>query len=167
MAEKTFEEVSTAAQRYTGLSRKALEYGMLQKRLVDRAKGPDYSADEWDQLDEFVDPDNFERIGNFREVMTYGEMKAFLQRWCVDSHWEGSFKRITEVDNVVFLELEERNTYQGQTAVVNSVSVYEFDPAGKIRHLDIYLQMAPLPSAGFPNEAYEQAPAALSHGSIF
>jgi hypothetical protein len=26
--------------------------------------------------------------------------------------------------------------------VVNSLSVYEFDVAGRIRHLDIYLQMA-------------------------
>ena len=167
MADKTFEDISAAAQRYTGLSRRALEYGLLQKRLVDRAKGPDYSADEWDQLDEFVDRDTFERIGNFREVMTYDEMKAFLQRWCVDSHWEGSFRRITEKDNVVFLELEERNTYLGETSVVNSVSVYEFDPAGKLRHLDVYLQMAPLAADGFPNEAYDQAPDAPSPAPVF
>ena len=29
----------------------------------------------------------------------------------------------------------------GFSSVVNSVSVYEFDDAGKIAHLDIYLQM--------------------------
>ena len=156
MVDKVFEEISVAAQRYSGLSRKALEYGLLQKRLVDRAKGPEYSADEWDALDDFIAIDEFERIGNFKEVMTYADMKAFLQRWCVDSHWEGSFKRITEKDDIVILELEERNTYNGHTNVVNSVSIYEFNPAGKLRHLDIYLQMAPLPSEGYPNAAYQQ-----------
>jgi hypothetical protein len=155
MVDKVFEDIAVAAQRYSGLSRKALEYGLCQKRLIDRAKGPDYSADEWNALDEFVALSEFERIGNFREVMSYADMKAFLQRWCVDSHWEGSFKRVTEQDNVVILELEERITYQGHTNVVNSVSIYEFNPAGKLRHLDIYLQMAPLPAQGFPNAAYQ------------
>ena len=154
MIEKVFEDIAVAAERYGGLSRRALEYGLLQKRLVDRAKRQDYSADEWDALDDFVDIGEFERIGNFMEVMTYVDMKAFLQRWCIDSHWEGSFKRITEKDNVVILELEERNTYQQHTNVVNSVSVYEFNPAGKLRHLDVYLQMVPLPTAGYPNAAY-------------
>jgi hypothetical protein len=154
MIKKVFEDIAVAAVRHDGLSRRALEYGLLQKRLVDRAKRPDYSADEWDALDDFVDIGEFERIGNFMEVMTYADMKAFLQRWCIDSHWEGSFKRITEKDNVVILELEERNTYQQHTNVVNSVSVYEFNSAGNLRHLDVYLQMAPLPTAGYPNAAY-------------
>jgi hypothetical protein len=48
------------------------------------------------------------------------------------------------------------STINGETTIVNSVSVYEFDSAGKLRHLDVYLQMAPLPGAGFPNEAYEE-----------
>lgn len=156
MIEIVFENIAVAAQRYSGLSRRALDYGLLQKRLVDRAKWPDYSAEEWDALDDFVAIGEFERIGNFKEVMTYADMKAFLQRWCVDSYWDGFFKRITEKDNVVILELEERNTYQEHTNVVNSVSIYEFNPSGKLRHLDVYLQMAPLPTAGYPNAAYSQ-----------
>jgi len=156
MVDKTFEDITEAAQRYTGLSRKALEYGMCQMRIADRAKGPDYSDDEWDALDEFVAIDEFERIGNFKEVMNYDDMKRFLKAWCLSSSWEGSFKRIHEHDNVVYLELEERNTYEGETTVVNSVSVYEFNAQGKLRHLDVYLQMAPPEAAGFPNEAYEK-----------
>ena len=58
------------------------------------------------------------------------------------STWECSFKRITErPDGVVMIELEER---MGGGAV-NSLSVYEFNDAGKVRHLDIYLQM-PVPT---------------------
>ncbi len=156
MVDKVFEDIPTAAARLTGLSRRALEYGMCQMRIADRAKGPDYSEDEWDALDEFVVMDEFERIGNFKEVMTYKDMKRFLKQWCLTSHWEGSFKRVHEHDNVVLLELEERNTYDGETTVVNSVSVYEFNEEGKLRHLDVYLQMAPPPGLGFPNEAYEK-----------
>ncbi len=156
MVDKVFEDIPAAAARLTGLSRRALEYGMCQMRIADRAKGPDYSEDEWDALDEYVDKDAFERVGNFKEVMTYEDVKRFLKQWCLTSHWEGSFKRVHEHDNVVLLELEERNTYEGETTVVNSVSVYEFNDAGKLRHLDVYLQMAPLAGEGFPNEAYEQ-----------
>lgn len=156
MVDKVFEDIPTAAARLTGLSRRALEYGMCQMRIADRAKGPDYSEDEWDALDDFVVEDEFERIGNFKEVMAYDDMKRFLKQWCLTSHWEGSFKRVHEHDNVVLLELEERNTYNDETTVVNSVSVYEFNEEGKLRHLDIYLQMAPLAGEGFPNEAYEK-----------
>ena len=155
MVAKTFENISEAAQRFSGLSRKAFEYGMCQMRIAERSRRADYSEDEWDALDEFVDKDKFERVGNFKEVMSYDDMKAFLKKWCLTSTWEGSFKRVHEQDNVVILELEERNTYAGMTTIVNSVSVYEFNAAGKLEHLDVYLQMAPLGGEGFPNEAYE------------
>jgi hypothetical protein len=147
-----FEDIGVAAQRYTGLSRKAIDYGLFQKRLFDRAKGPDYSPSEWEGLRDFVS-DDFRRVGNFKEVMTIDTMIAFLSTWCVDSHWEGSFKRVTEYDNVVLLELEERVVHNGEQNVVNSVSVYEFNPEGKLRHLDIYLQQTPV--GGMPSAAYE------------
>ena len=141
MVAKVFEEIAVAAKRYEGNMRSAIDYGLFQKRLMDRAKGgaPDYSPDEWFGLKDFV-TDDFERIGTFKEVMALEGMVAFLQAWSPTQRWEGSFKRVSECGNVVFLELEERvGEGDGQTAV-NSVSVYEFDEAGKIRHLDVYLQ---------------------------
>ncbi len=66
---------------------------------------------------------------------------SFLTNWAVSSDWECSFRRVTEAENVVFLELEERSRMGDFSSVVNSVSVYEFNSAGKIRHIDIYLQM--------------------------
>ena len=153
MAEKVFEDIASAAKRYTGNARTAIDYGLFQKRLMDRAvnRAPDYSPDEWLGLKQFV-TDDFERIGNFKEVMSIADMVGFLQAWSPTAHWEGSFKRVTEHDNVVFLELEERiGTGAAQTAV-NSVSVYEFDAAGKIKHLDVYLQATP--GAAEKGEAY-------------
>jgi hypothetical protein len=140
MVDKVFENISIAAQRYGGNARTAIEYGMFQKNLMDRSKhADDYSPDEWLGLKQFCS-DDFERIGNFKEVMTFTDMVGFLQAWSPTVHWEGSFKRVSEQGNVVFLELEERIGEGDQQHAVNSVSVYEFDGAGKIRHLDIYLQ---------------------------
>lgn len=140
MVAKVFEPMEAAAPRFSGNARTAIEYGMFQKGIMDRAKGaPDYSPDEWLGLKNFV-TDDFERIGTFREVMTLDDMVRFLQAWSPTAHWEGSFKRVTEHNNVVFLELEER---VDDNPPVNTVSVYEFDDAGKLRHLDVYIQASP------------------------
>lgn len=142
MVDKIFEDISAVALRYGGNARIAIDYGIFQKRLMDRAKeAHDYSPDEWLGLKDFV-AEGFERIGNFKEVMTFEEMVQFLQAWSPTQHWEGSFKRVSEVDNVVFLELEERIGLGDEQNAVNSVSVFEFNEAGKIRHLDVYLQAA-------------------------
>jgi len=154
MVDKVFEDIEVAAQRYSGNARTAIEYGMFQKRIMDRAKGAeDYSPDEWLGLSQFV-TDDFERIGNFKEVMTFADMVRFLQAWSPTQHWEGSFKRVAEYDNVVWLELEERVGTGAEQQAVNSVTVYEFDDAGKIRHLDVYLQAEP--TAAIRHEAYDQ-----------
>lgn len=154
MVEKVFEDIDVAAQRFSGNCRTAMEYGLFQKQIMDRAKGaPDYSPDEWLGLKQFV-TDDFERIGNFKEVMTFDDMVAFLQAWSPTQHWEGSFKRVVEHDNVVWLELEERVGEGASQQAVNSVTVYEFDDAGKIRHLDVYLQAAP--GSADKHEAYNQ-----------
>lgn len=153
MVAKVFEDIAVAAERFTGLSRKAIDYGLFQKRIMDRArgKGEGYSPDEWLGLKDFV-TDDFERVGNFKETMTLDQMVGFLQAWSPTSDWEGSFKRVTESDNVVVLELEERVNHSGEWSAVNSVSIYEFNDEGKLRHLDVYLQATP--GAVDKNEAY-------------
>jgi hypothetical protein len=133
--------VSEVAGSHTGLARKVLEYGLLMKRLVDEAKRPGFSESSWAPLAELVAVDEFERVGNFLEVMRWPAYVAFLTKWATSSDWECSFKRITENNGVVFLELEERSRIGEHRSVVNSMSVYEFNGAGKLQHLDIYLQM--------------------------
>ncbi len=140
-------EISDVAAAYSGLSRTVLDYSLTMKRLVDEAKKPGFSTERWAELAEFVAADEFVRVGNFKEVMTWAEYTGFLTVWATSSEWEGSFRRITESGGIVFLELEERSKAGDYCSVVNSVSVYEFNDAGKIVHLDIYLQMA-LPETG-------------------
>lgn len=149
----TYSNVDDIIADYSGLSRKVLDYSQIMKRLVDSAKQPGFSVESWAPLGALVAVDTFERVGNFKEVMNWHDYVHFLTNWAMAAEWECSFKRITEQGDVVFLELEERSKAGGHDSVVNSVSVYEFDAAGKIRHVDIYLQMAMPASAML--ESYE------------
>lgn len=144
MVAKVFKEVGEVAGEYSGLARKVLDYSLTMKRLVDAAKQPGFSVESWAPLAEFVDTEAFQRVGNFLEVMSWRDYVEFLTKWAMSSEWEGSFKRVTERDGVVWLELEERSRVGDHVSTVNSVSVYEFNAAGKLAHLDIYLQMQPM-----------------------
>jgi hypothetical protein len=136
-------DVTAIITDYSGLARTVLDYSLIMKRMVDEAKRPGFSVDSWGPLATMVDVDNFERVGNFLEVMNWHEYITFLTAWAKTSEWECSFKRVTEHQGIIFLELEERSRVGTVTSVVNSATVYEFNDAGKLRHLDIYLQMAP------------------------
>lgn len=136
-------DVGEIIDGYTGRARTVLDYSVVTKRLVDEAKKPGFSADSWGPLAELVAVEEFERVGPFKEVMKWPDYVEFLTNWATSSEWECSFKRITETDGLVFLELEERSKVGDFISVVNSLSVYEFTDDGRIRHIDVYLQMIP------------------------
>ncbi|WP_241383604.1 hypothetical protein [Rhodococcus sp. CH91] len=135
-------DIADVIDDHTGRARTVLEYGLITKSLVDRAKEPGFTTESWAPLAELVAIDEFVRVGNFKEVMNWTEYVDFLTGWASASQWEGVFKRVTETPDLVFLELEERSSVGDFSNVVNSVSVYEFDEADKIRRIDVYLQMA-------------------------
>lgn len=125
------------------LARKVLRYTELIAETVRNAKSPDFTEAGWAELESLIAVDRFERVGNFREVMDWPAYRAMLTAWGTSTEFWSSFRRISEVGKVVFLELEEHNTPAGMAeTVVNSLSVYEFDDAGLLVHLDIYLQIA-------------------------
>ena len=137
----TLSDVRDVIDSYTGRARTVLEYSIVVKRLVDEAKRPGFTVDSWAPLGELVAVEKFERVGPFKDVMQWPDYVGFLTNWATSSEWECSFKRITETEDLVFLELEERSTVNDYTSSVNSISVYDFDDTGKITHVDVYLQM--------------------------
>lgn len=139
---QVFTDVENVIDQHTGLCRTVLDYSVVVKRIVDSSKQPGFSVHSWAPLAELVNTAEFSRVGNFKEHMDWAGYVDFLTSWASAAEWEGSFKRVTEHDGVVFLELEERSTMGDFKSVVNSMSVYEFDEAGKIVHIDVYLQMA-------------------------
>jgi hypothetical protein len=130
------------------LAGKVLAYGNLVKELVARAKEPGYSRADWAPLTGMIAVDQFERVGIYRERMNWDEYLDFMVPWAESKGFDISVRRITEAPNLVFFEIEERHIKDGAVTIVNSMNVYEFNQAGKICHLDVYLQ-GQLGSAAF------------------
>ncbi len=138
-------DLNTIIDTVEGNARTVLQYSRVVEQLVQKAKEPGFDAATWPPLAELVDTEAFVRVGNFKEVQNWQQYTEFLTNWAGSAEWACTFKRITEHDAVVFLELEERSEVGAFSSVVNSLSVYEFSDAGKITHIDVYLQME-LPS---------------------
>jgi hypothetical protein len=95
----------------------------------------------WARLAEFVAVDDFERVGTFLEVQNWRQYTEMLTQWATSiEKFETSVRRISEMPGRVFLEIEERHFRGGGVHAVNSMTVFDFDEGGKIRHLDVYLQ---------------------------
>jgi hypothetical protein len=110
------------------------------ERIVKKAKQPGFTVSDWAPLTELVAVEEFERVGCFLEVMNWQEYTEMLTKWATSTTFEKILRRVTEVPELVFLELQERNTTDGNLTVVNSLTIYEFNKAGKLCHLDVYLQ---------------------------
>ncbi len=121
------------------LTRRVLDYDQTLKHLVPVREGP---AD-WAALADFVAVDEFERVGTFLEVQNWQQYTDMLTRWAsATDSFETTVRRISEIRRVVYYEIEERHQRGGDVNLVNSMTVFEFNEAGKIRHLDVYLQQA-------------------------
>lgn len=119
------------------LTRTVLDYTEVIQRLVPGVK----AVDDWAPLAEFVAVDDFERVGTFMEVQDWRQYTEMLTQWAASvDKFDTTVRRITEGPELVYFEIEERH-FRGEIVnVVNSMTVFEFDQAGKIRHLDVYLQ---------------------------
>jgi hypothetical protein len=128
---------------YTGLSRKVLQYSERFLQIVNKIKQPGFSPADWASLEELVDVQKFQRVGVFLtaqvEVSNWQQYKGFITQYGGMTSWEGTLRRITEVPGLVYLELEERNTRNGVTDIANTVTIYKFNEAGKLTHLDVYV----------------------------
>ncbi|MEZ5743805.1 MAG: hypothetical protein R3D89_08775 [Sphingomonadaceae bacterium] len=129
------------ASEFSGLSRKVIEYGEAFEALVAKAKSGLTDAD-WAPLEALVDVDNWERLGTFlgpAETSSWADYKALVTNYAGNSTWDGTLRHLTEQGNRVIQELTEYNARDGVTNVSNTVTVFEFNDAGKIVHLDVYV----------------------------
>jgi hypothetical protein len=122
------------------LARKVFEYERIVKELVARAKQPGYGRGDWAPLTAMIAVDEFERIGIWRERMTWNDYLDFMVPWAESKDFDTHLRRVTEAGNLVFFEIEEHHITADGLTIINSMNVYEFDDAGRIRHLDVYIQ---------------------------
>jgi hypothetical protein len=116
-----------------------MQYQDTVRRLVPTVKTPE----DWAPLASLIAIDRFERVGTFLEVQDWQQYTEMLTGWAhsVDS-FETTVRRISELPERVYFEIEERHFFGGNAHVVNSLTVFEFDADTKICHLDVYLQQA-------------------------
>ena len=131
------------ASDFTGLSRKVIAYSEAFQEVIGKAKASAITDADWAPFETIVDPARFERVGTFltpqSEVIGWDKYKHYISQFGGATDWEGTLRHITEQDNRVILELEERNTRAGETDVSNTVTIYEFDDAERLVHLDVYV----------------------------
>jgi ferredoxin len=133
-------ERELAMNEYGPLTKKVIEYQDTVKRLVPSAKTPE----DWAQLGEFIAVDGFERIGPFLDVQDFAQYTEMLNGWAQGTQgFDTTVRRISELSQRVYFEVEERHQIGDTKLVVNSMNVFEFDQMDKIRHLDVFLQQQP------------------------
>lgn len=133
--------MSTGTAANGPLTRQVLDFAATVKHLVKAAKDPGFTVADCAPLAEFVATAEFERIGTWMEVMTWEQYTEFLTEWARSSMgFDTVLRRVSELSGLVYLELEERHTQPDGVAAVHSLTVFEFNDHGKIRHLDVYLQ---------------------------
>lgn len=132
-----------SASEYTGLTSKVIAYSEAFNTIAHKAKEAPLQDSDWDALERIVDVDAFERVGVFlgpeAEVIAWPKYKFYLTQYAGNSDWEGTLRNVTEQGSRVILEMEERNTRGGVTDVSNTVTIYEFNDAGRLVHLDVYV----------------------------
>lgn len=138
--------------RFTGLTRKVMEYSACFADVVAKLKKPGFSDADWKPIEALVDVANFSRVGVFLtqevETINWATYKHYIEKYGAATQWEGTLRRITEGPGVVVQELEERNTRGGITDISNTVMIYAFNGEGKLGHLDVYVNhMAKRPAA--------------------
>jgi hypothetical protein len=131
------------AAAYQGLSRKVLQYCNGFSHIAEKIRQGSISDADWAEMEAVVDTELFQRVGVFLtdkvEVSAWPQYKQIINQYGGMTQWEGTLRRITEVPSLVFLELEERNTRDGVTDVSNTLTIYEFNAAGKLRKLHVYV----------------------------
>ena len=117
-------------------ARRAIAYGNTMAAIVNGT-----STENWDALLPMIDAARFVRRGNERTEMDWPTYRAMLDQWAAHSgHYEKRLHRASEVDNLVYLDLDERATAKdGSVSTLRSLSVYEFDETDRIVAVDVVM----------------------------
>lgn len=128
---------------FNGLTRSVIAYAEAFTRLVDKAKAGPLTNVDWEEIEQIVDVSSFVREGVFlgpkAEVIDWPTYRSVVTQYGAMTLWEGTLRHVTETPGRVILELEERNTRDGVIDISYTVTIYEFNAADKLTHLDVYV----------------------------
>lgn len=132
------------------LSARVMDLVNAMEGIIARGRKPDFDAEkDLKPLADLLAVDEFERLGPFHDCCNWDEYSKLITDWVTTSEgWRPVFKRMNESPGVVYLELDEMVTHEGNEFPFHSLSVYEFNDDGKIRRIDVYMQQEQQESAG-------------------
>lgn len=105
------------------------ELGQRALRFVEAV-----SAAAWDQLTPLVSADDFVLVGRDKQGRDRAQTIAAAEQWVRAAAFDYEVRRLEEVGALVFLQLGER----GPAGVLDTMTVFEFDTAGRIRRIDAF-----------------------------
>ncbi len=110
------------------------------KELV--AKGMQSGVDDADFCSlEALLADDFERVGPFHDAKDWPGYRELVKQWVNNTQgWRPELRRIAEAPGLVFMQCEEMITHGDSEFPFHSLSMYEFDKAGRIRRIEVYMQ---------------------------
>lgn len=115
-------------------------YDFVETQLKVLSAGISQPSD-WDPVTEFIDPDNFKRIGAYLEELDWTDYKKFLTSWMAGgTRFEFTEFQVSEIGNSVFQEIEERHWRGEEFIRKNVIAVFRFNDDKRLVHLDIYEQ---------------------------
>jgi hypothetical protein len=131
------------SNEYTGHSRTVLAYSEAFSAIMASAKQHALTPADWKKMETIVDVENFERVGVFTTAQTekhgWQQYTSTISQYASIADFEATLRHITETDERVILALEEHNTVNGVPHIANTITIYEFNAAGKIHHLEVYV----------------------------
>jgi hypothetical protein len=117
-----------------------IAYAFVAKQGEVMAKGVK-APEDWEPVAQFIEPDEFKRVGAYLEELNWTQYREFLTNWASGgTRFEMTEFHISEIGNTVFQEIEERHWRGEQFIRKNVIAVYRFNARNKIVHLDIYEQ---------------------------
>lgn len=123
------------------LSATVIDFVNEMRRVIDRGRSPDFTREDWATMAEYIAKDEFVRVGPFHDELNWENYETMLTEWVTTSDgWNPVAKRLDEAPGIVYLELDEMVTDGDRTFPFHSLSVYEFNDAGRIQRIDVYMQ---------------------------
>jgi len=123
------------------LARKVLANQAVMRRLLARAKQPDFSFDEWSEL-RAAYADDYRRVAANRDSRDWDEDVRLRHQFAQSYDLDIEVRRITQIGNTVFIDTIETIIGPGGFSI-NTLGVVEFDNDGKIITTTTYQQWSP------------------------
>lgn len=136
-------EAGRAAASHSLRVRRALQWGDTMAAIVNGT-----SDESFDALLPLIDAERFVRRGNERgSELDWPSYRAMLGQWADHAgRYEKTLHRVSEVGDVVYLDLDEYPTARdGTVNPLRSISLYQFDAEDRIVAVDVIMGFFPAP----------------------